>query len=228
MERERRALHATHVRVPDDGSRTFEAVVMHYGVEDDYGTFFDPGCFTESLKTRLPRICWSHDWSDPIGRYVDYRDTDTDLTLVGEFDPFDAVPRAHQAWAQLRSGTIDQFSVGFSDVTTRLVDDKVHFTKATLDEASLVLVGAVPNTKLVSVRSPKFEGKREVPVDTLIELAKKKAAGELTDEEADAALALAAGTVLTDPATGETSETVTDDEATAVLADADAALAALD
>lgn len=232
MQRERRALGATQVRAVGEQPGTFEAVVMNYGVVDDYDTIFDPGCFTESLNTRLPRITWSHDWSDPLGRYVDFKDTPETLTLIGEFDDFAAVPRARQAWAQLMSGTIDQFSVGFSDVSTELVEDVVHFTKATLDEAALVLVGAVPNTKLVSVRSAGSGLVREVPLETVIALAKKKSAGELTDDEAQAALELAAGGVQITPAakddaTNTEAETVTDHEAAALLEDADATLDAI-
>lgn len=199
MKHERRTVPAAEVRVSDEGGRGFEAVVLRYGVIDDYGTRFKPGCFAESLSERMPRICWAHRWDEPLGRYVDFRDTDTELTLVGEFDDFDAVPRARQAMAQLRSGTIDQFSVGFMRLADELVDpDEVEgrggvyeITKAQLDEASLVLVGAVPGTKLLAVRTA--EGAGAVEADVLVEIAKRKASGELSEVEAEAALSLAAG-----------------------------------
>lgn len=187
---EHRSLQSREVRVPDDGSRTFEAVVVTYGVEDDYHTIFDAGCFAASLNDRLPKITWAHNWSEPLGRYVDYRDTETELVLVGEFDDFESVPRARQAWAQLRSGTIDQFSVGFA--RDRIEEDeegRIHFKKARLDEAALVLAAAVPGTKLLQVRSSD-QSIQDVPIDTVVELAKKVAAGELTNDEAKAGLAL--------------------------------------
>src|SRR5690606_24300352 len=107
-------------------------------------------------------------------------------------DDFDAVPRARQAWAQLRSGTIDQFSVGFRVHEDRMVDDIQHFVRATLDEVALVLVGAVPGTKLVAIRTGGLV--REIPVETLVAIAKKIDAGEITQEQGQAALDLAAGT----------------------------------
>ena len=190
----RRTYRAGEVRVANDG-HTIEAVVLAYNVVDDYNTRFRPGCFAESLEGRLPRICWAHRWDEPLGRWVDYRDTSTELTLIGELDDFDAVPRARQAAAQLQSGTIDQFSVGFLRLADEAVDPEdvggqrgvVDITKGQLDEASLVLVGAVPGTKLLAVRSGLV-----VPEDAVVDLAKRVVAGELTKDEAKAALDLLA------------------------------------
>jgi len=206
MKHERRTVPLGEVRVPDGDGRTFEAVVLNYGVVDDYGTRFRPGCFAQSLEERMPRICWAHRWDEPLGRYTSFRDTDTELTLVGEFDDFDAVPRARQAMAQLRSGTIDQFSVGFMRLADEVVDPDevegrtgiVDITRGQLDEASLVLVGAVPGTKLLTVRSS--EGATlMVDPDTVVDLARQINAGEITFEEAQTALTLAAGGTVAEP-----------------------------
>ena len=164
--------------IKDAKPGTFEAIVMRYNVMDDYRTKFAPKVFHDSLEQRLPRIVWGHDWTDPIGRWVDKDDNRTRLKLRGELDldmietlsadgetvtgTRPAVPRAHQAYSQLRTGTIDQFSVGFWPEDGKLVEERADdgeddyyflFTRARLDEVSLVLVGAVPNTQLVGVRS---------------------------------------------------------------------------
>lgn len=200
MNREHRTISG-EVRAPGDG-RTFEAIVMRYGTLDDYETIFDPGCFTGSLEKRLPRITWSHDWTDVIGRVVDYKDSPETLTIVGELDDFDAVPRARQAYAQLTSGTVDQFSVGFRRTSTQDVEGVTHFTEATLDEIACVLSGAVPDTELVGVRSKMvtIRSGLVVPESLVIDLAKQVSAGSLTQDEAKIALDLAAGGV---PGTSE-------------------------
>jgi HK97 family phage prohead protease len=196
--REHRTLHHVEIRASDDTPGLFEAVVMRYGTVDDYDTVFEAGCFAKSLAARLPRLTWSHDWADLVGRVVDYKDTDEALTIVGQLDldmvtdTLPAVPRAHQAHAQLRSGTVDNFSVGFRRTSTKEVDGRTHFTEAVLDEVALVLSGAVPGTELVGVRTIPRLG-REVPESLVIDLAKQVAAGELTKEAAQVALDLAAG-----------------------------------
>lgn len=148
----------------DDGS--FDARVLQYNVLDDYNTKFAAGSMTESLKRKLPKIAWGHDWREPIGRWVDYKDDKQFLTLTGQLDlerhpngdPI--IPRAHQAYQQLRNTTIDEFSIGFVPEEWRVEGDDpddwdapVVFTRCRLDEASLVIAGAVPGTELLAVRS---------------------------------------------------------------------------
>lgn len=203
------AAHA-EVRVVGDGSaREFIARVVNYNVVDDYGTVWLPGCFTDSLATRMPVVAWAHSWQDPIGRYAEVvRDDSTALELLGKLDDFDAVPRARQAFAQFQSGTLDQFSVGFTrrtwhDLTPGAevpgVDEATvarwrseggweAMAKADLDEASPVLVGAVPGTALLAVRTAGM-----VDVDQVVDLARRVKDGEISQEEALTAVALLAG-----------------------------------
>lgn len=234
MNIERRDVTSAEVRTSDSEPGTFEAVVMRYGEIDTYNTIFDAGCFRESLEERMPRITWGHEWTDVIGRYVDHKDTRESLTLVGELDMgltaggIPAVPRAHQAYEQLRSGTIDQFSVGFRRKpggTTRDDDGRDHFTRAGLDEAALVLSASVPGTSLVGVRT--VQGlRRQVPEEYLDHLAQQVEAGKMTKAQALIAIDLAAG----EP--GEAPPVVPDapdlSVSAEVLAEVDEALAALD
>lgn len=232
-EKDNRAVaRKAEVRVVDEGKRQFTAKVLTYNSIDDYGTIWKPGCFDDSLQQRMPRIAWAHRWDDPIGHYVEVvkNDERSGLVLLGQLSDFDAVPRARQAYSQMKDGTIDQFSVGFTRQKWSNVDDESlraqgayeEMQKALLDEASPVLVGAVPGTALLGVRSG---GK--VPLDDIVGLAKKVRAGELTHEEADVALQLIAGEVpeIGAGTVGEDEDGVEDEEAQAAL---DEVLAELD
>lgn len=188
----RREHRSAEVRQIDDGGRTFRARAVTYGIIDDYGTRFMPGCFADSLAERLPVIAWAHSWDDPIGRCVDYIDSADGLDIVGHLDDPDAVPRARQAIAQLRSGTITDVSVGFMRTADRTGSDGVtEITGATLDEVSLVLRGAVPGARVLSVRDG-----AQIPASLAADLLARLGAGSIDLHEAlTEAKAAAAGTV---------------------------------
>ena len=235
---QQRMVRPSTIRIMDtDGAKRFIARVLTYGTVDDYSTMFGAGCFTESMAKRLPRITWAHDWAEPIGRWSLHEDTDDHLDLMGELDDFDAVPRARQAYAQLRSGTIDQFSVGFLPEADEMVDPAevggrkgiYRFTKGRLDEAALVLVGAVPGTELLAVRSAQ-RGRRLVQRTVYVPLAEAESVmqqlglGQVTYDGALTALTNAAVELDADP---ETDEPETDAEPESGPTEEEAAAAAL-
>lgn len=169
-------------RVVSEAAREAEARVCVYNVIDDYGTLWLPGCWTESLRAKLPKVAWGHDWLDIIGRAVDFTDSDSDLRLLLKFSEFDSVPRARQAWVQLRDGDVDEWSFGFDrlewvsvgpDAPEYETGLRERMVKATMYEASPVLVGAVPGTATVGVRSA-----------TLETIVRSVAEGETSPEEA--------------------------------------------
>lgn len=181
---------------PDTGRHRLTLKAITPGVVDDYGSVFMPDVFTRSLDTRLPTLCWAHDWAEPLGRGVDVH-TDDDGSPIIRFelsDP-DAVPMVRRAWAQIVDGTITDCSVGFSDVERRApAPDELErwpgareiITRATLDEVSLVLRGAVPGAKVLALRSG-------LAVDDVLDLAARVTAGTLSVEDAQAAARILAG-----------------------------------
>jgi hypothetical protein len=153
--------------------------------------------------------------------------------VIFEFDDFDAVPRARQGYSQARSGTITDCSVGFFYLQRRDPTDQERdqypginevIEKAGLDEVSLVLRGAVPGAKVLALRSAGGMVEEEL----VVALGRKVAAGEMTEDEAKAALRLAAddpsgteGQALPDPKVAE-------EEAAELEADVQAALDAIE
>lgn len=212
----------------EDG--VIEILAVAYGVTDDYGTQFRRGTFTESLEQRLPVIAWGHQWTEPIGRAIGFRETDEGLYLTARLDIGGKVPRADQAYEQARSGTLTDVSVGFMRRADEDAEGVTVITKADLDEVSFVLRGAVPGAKVLAVRSVRTG--EMVEVDSVVAIAEKVAAGEITQAAADEALRL-----LSSPGTGTASLTAAGaggepepealPELVAAEADADAALATL-
>lgn len=174
----------------DTGTPGVTLRAIRPGVVDDYGSVWMADCFDEALSQRLPALVWAHNWSDPIGRGVDYRTSSEGPDVIFEFDDFDAVPQARRAYVQTKSGTIRDCSVGFSvpqggrrdptpEEVKRWPGVREVIERAELDEVSLVLRGAVPGAKVLAVRSGD-----QMPVATAGELLAQLAAGSITLEDA--------------------------------------------
>lgn len=193
---EHRAIRGVEIRAAEvDGAPGVTLHCIRPGVVDDYGSLWMADAFDESLATRLPTLCWAHDWSEPLGPGVDYETSDDGPTVRFRFSDLDAVPIARRAHAQVSDGTIQDCSVGFWDAKRREPTEaeskkypgvKEVILKAQLDEVSLVLRGAVPGAKVVAVRGAK------VAVDAAVDLARRVQEGEITQEQAKAALDLLA------------------------------------
>jgi HK97 family phage prohead protease len=178
---ETRSVKVTEVRAPSEENPDvvpgFTARAVNYNVPDTYRTSWQQGVFKDALEERLPSVVWNHDWADPVGRVTGYRDGSDGLDIDVDFDDFEAVPRAKQAHAQMKSGTMNQFSFAF--VRGDEVEDPNHRgvmlqTRAGLQEFSIVLNGSVPGTHSTSVRSAAtVDGKRAADLIT------KLAAGDI-------------------------------------------------
>ncbi|GAA1712302.1 hypothetical protein GCM10009765_71770 [Fodinicola feengrottensis] len=176
---EQRSLPGVELRALDEEKRQFTARVCSYGVADSYGSVWAPGVFTRGLQQKLPKCAWGHDWTEVIGRGISYEEHPDGLDMTVQLDDFDAVPKARQAWAQLKSGSMDEFSFGFArqqwsekrdDLELYGPDARELMTEARMDEISLVLKGAVPGTRLLSTRS-EARMSRESAADLLTRVA---------------------------------------------------------
>lgn len=201
MKRETRKAEIRAASVDGKPGVTLHAI--RPGVVDDYGSLWAADAFDESLATRMPTLCWAHDWSEPLGPGVDFEMSDDGPSIRFTFSDFEAVPMARRAHAQVSDGTIQDCSVGFWAAQRRDPTDaevkqypgiREVIEKAQLDEVSLVLRGAVPGAKVLAVRGAK------VAVDAAVDLARRVQEGEITQAEAKAALDLLA----TDDDAGDT------------------------
>ena len=186
MKREIRAGQISEVRTAENGRRQFRARICNYGVVDTYSTSWAPGVFTRSLEKKLPTAVWSHNWDRPIGKVIDYTDGPDGLDVTVEMADPEHVPDARMAISLIDDGIINQYSFAF--VRQGEEPDTEHrgvtrITDADLDEVSPVLVGSVPGTRTLSVRSDESISRKEA-ADLLV----KFASGDM--DLADALVAL--------------------------------------
>ena len=139
-----------------------EAYVSIFGNVDLTGEIIDKGAFADSLKIKLPKGVWSHNWDQPIAKTLEAREDDKGLYIKGKL--ILEVQKAAEAYALMKEGVIDEFSIGY-----QVVEDETdkegnrHLKKIRLYEWSPVLVGANPKTELLNVKSESIDEKGAVP-----------------------------------------------------------------
>ena len=109
-----------------------EAYFCVWGVRDTYGTMFMKGCASRSINARGPNsnsnqkilMCWQHDPKDPIAQFVSITEDDYGLKARWRFDDPEAVPNAKRAYSQIRSGTINGYSIAFDYVWDKMEYDE--------------------------------------------------------------------------------------------------------
>lgn len=142
------------VRDVDEGKR--EALVsIPWEVLDTYNTDFERSCFDEYLGQRMPVVCWQHDKKEPIGRAASWQKGSRANDFVLRFSDFDAVPRARQAFAQMRDKDITDVSFYYDQakaIAHPNTRGAIRFTKARMPEISPVTVGSIPGAMVTGVR----------------------------------------------------------------------------
>jgi hypothetical protein len=213
------------------------ATAVTYRTVDTFGTTWIPDVFTEALAERMPVVLYGHDWwtlDHVLGQGIDSREMDYGVDVLIEYADPDVIAAARTAMA-LTSGdrpVIRDVSVGFERQEWRggkeLEPDELALgaieamVKAGMDELSLVVRGAVPGA---SMRSRSRRG--VVDLDAVMEIARRKTAGELNDAEAAAAIDLLAVAVDEPPVVETPATTPPPVDHVAVDAELDAALSRL-
>ena len=204
MTLERRVYRGEFRDVPGSNGRQKWATAVRYNVADEYGSIWLPNCFDKALAERMPTVLYGHSWDDlehVLGSGIDFRQTPPDVGPPGVdvLMEFASVPAADLALALLAQKAtsagpvLRDVSVGFcrqvwlrrEELTPeqRAMGACEAMVEAGMDELSLVVRGAVPGAQVRGRRGA-------VDLDAVVEIAKRKAAGELTDEQAQAAVDL--------------------------------------
>ena len=146
------ASRSMDVKSISDAEGIVEAYVSVFDVVDSYGDVVVKGAFAESLERKLPKVVYSHDWKEIIGKVVEAKEDDHGLLVKMKLTM--EVQRARETFALLRDGAIDEFSFGYTVEEKEVRDDGVTvLKKVNVYEVSPVLMGANPETEPVSIKS---------------------------------------------------------------------------
>lgn len=161
-----------------------EAYVSVFNNVDAYGDVIEQGAFAKSLKKKLPKGVWMHNWDEPIAKTLEAREDPHGLYIKGQL--ILEVEKAREAYALMKNGVIDEFSIGFyiNDQEYDEVNNVRRIKEITLIEWSPVLAGANPDTELISVKAAEAPVEGGKPADEQEANPPAESAGEAgeTDE----------------------------------------------
>ena len=155
--------------------RTISGYAAIFNNRDKSSDVLLKGCFAKSIQDRGPEsqandkiiMLWQHDMHEPIGRISVLREDEKGLYFEAVIDD---VERGNQAIKQLESGTLNQFSIGYSYVWEKCEydseKDSLLVKEVVLYEISVVSIGCNGETEYLGLKAegldPYEELKNEV------------------------------------------------------------------
>lgn len=145
----------------DGDSRTISGYAAVFGNIDKARDKLMKGCFANSILERGPQsnandkilLLWQHDMSEPIGRITKLQEDEKGLYFEAEIDDIELGDRALK---QLESGTLNQFSIGYSYVWERCDWDEEQqcyvVKEVKLYEISVVSIGCNGETEYLGLK----------------------------------------------------------------------------
>ena len=143
-------------------SRTISGYAAVFNNRDKAGDILLKGCFAKSIQDRGPEsqandkiiMLWQHDQHEPIGKISVLIEDEKGLYFEAVIDD---VERGNQAIKQLESGTLNQFSIGYSYVWEKCEYDQERdafiVKEVVLYEISVVSIGCNGDTEYLGLKS---------------------------------------------------------------------------
>jgi len=143
---------------PSDQPGEFVGFASTFGGEPDaYGDIIAPGAFAKSLAAHAaagtrPALLWQHDQKNPIGVWVELRETEIGLLAKGRLTL--DVPQAKSAHALMRDDALS-LSIGYSVPAggAELRDGARVLKQINLHEISAVAMPANPRARITGVKA---------------------------------------------------------------------------
>lgn len=163
----------------DEKTGEVVAIVGVTGIIDHVGDLIEPGAYSDTLTKRRPKVCWAHDWEQPIGKVPaieewapgDPRFQQVKATLDGKPWPSSAGALVARMQFNMKStrgseafAAVDfysetgecEWSIGWQTVpgqTVKRKDGVRVCKKVELYEVSPVLFGAAPFTRTLQLKT---------------------------------------------------------------------------
>ena len=143
-------------------SRTISGYAAIFNNKDKAGDILMKGCFAKSIQDRGPEsqandkiiMLWQHDMHEPIGRISVLQEDEKGLYFEAIIDD---VERGNQAIKQLESGTLNQFSFGYTYVWEKCEYDNERealiVKEVVLYEISVVSIGCNGETEYLGLKA---------------------------------------------------------------------------
>lgn len=164
--KEFKAFPITLTKEIDDEQGIVEAIVSVFNNVDMGKEIIRPGYFAKSLKRKLPKGVWMHDWTKPIAKTLEARELlPGDPLLPGDIRQLGGLyvksqfnrdtQRGREAYSDIKFGIVDEFSIGYTNERTHFDEDldALELLEGTLHEWSPVLVGMNPATSVLGIKA---------------------------------------------------------------------------
>lgn len=159
-----------HQTKSDDGEfAEFEGYASTFGNVDSMEDVIEPGAFKEciSKKPRL-KMLWQHNWSSPIGSFMDMKEDSHGLFVKGRINL--GTEKGREAYALLKAGDLDSMSIGYF-VKGYDYNRETHIRtlkEIDLFEISLVSIPANEMALVSSVKSAIDESESVLEIESIL------------------------------------------------------------
>lgn len=159
-------------------SRRISGYAAVFGNKDKAGDILIKGCFSKSIQERGPQSnandkiihLWMHNMNEPVGKIVTLIEDDKGLYFEADIDEIDLGDREIK---QLESGTLNQFSIGYSYVWDKIdydsEKDAFLVKEVVLYEISVVSIGCNGETYYAGLKTAEEIEDKEIELQNEIE-----------------------------------------------------------
>jgi len=144
----------------ESGEMVFTGYASTFGNIDSTNDIMVKGCFDESIKARMPKLCYQHRLDKLIGKFTKVVEDDYGLYVEGKLSN---TSLGRDTYELLMDGALDRMSIGFICLDREYKDDLRYIKKVDLWEVSPVTIPANSKAVITSVKS--LENEAEIKRD---------------------------------------------------------------